>query len=843
MKKLLSITLSIIMLISMSAGFDLSAYAETSGDYEYTVLDDGTAEITNYTGSDTVLTIPSVIDNYTVTSIGSSAFSCSNIEKITIPDSVTSIGYFAFGECRELTDVVISGSITSIGNSVFYNCECLKNINIPEGVTSIGAGAFSQCSSLESIVIPASVMLIGDNAFYCCRVLTSILVDDNNQNYSSLNGVLFNKNMTELIKYPMGNARESYTIPDDVTCINSYAFEFCGSLTSITIPNSVTSINPFAFYFCEGLTNVTVPDSVTIIDNGAFGACSSLAEIIILNSNCEIYNHSLTISDTATIKGYAGSTAQTYAEEFNREFMEVSNSDNPGISAGDWSGSIIHTGECKVSLTKDMTSIDHQSPNAMYYEEAYVFIPDFSMTYEYSAMSNVTGNNTDTNVQLAVGVFDSNLNCLYQTVGDSSIDFKYSFEAGKTYFLANALQIVTANINVEDLVDGGITLSTTVDLNASDVENYLNSNCENDDPYNEGWKIGDEVYGLVRVYDDAVIDYIPNDNLPNDYSSRNNITSVIIPSKVDTDYSDGCFHNNTRITSVKIEYNSLKTYSNLRNIYLPYSIEWIESIYGGASGYEDLANVALKEINIPSSVKRIDGPAFNYCTALTNITIPESVESIGADAFIGCSSLTDVTILNSECDLDRNTIVFPMNQSITIHGYYGSTAQQHVKEMNYMDINYSFSPLENSTIKADELGASIRVSDAGLRFGFSYNEIQNYIGTQEIEIEEYGFVYAYYATDDLTVDGVGTNGVKQKVASNKTNHSDYTTFNLVFTNIPQSSFDTVVSARAYVKIDGECYYSDVLQRSYRQVANAVLVDAEIDNETKNAVREILGEEV
>ena len=636
-----------------------------------------------------------------------------------------------------------------------------------------------------------------------------------------------------------------YTVLDNGT---SEITDYTGTATDLSIPStidgySVTSIGNYAFAWCSSLTSVTIPESVTSIGNAAFGDCSLLTDITVLNPNCDIYNDALTISDTAAIKGYAGSTAQAYAEAYGREFTEISDSGNTGNdNSYEDLFDAIHTGECKVSVTEDMTDIEYQTPYSRYYEEAYVYKPEFSMNYEYCAKVNVVGNNENTSVQLMTQIFDAELNCLYQEAGSSSVDFKYNFEAGKTYFVLNTLQIITTNVYVANLVDGDITLTTSIDLNASDVEDYLNNNCENDDPYNEGWKIGDEVYGLVHVYDDAIIGYIPNDNLSNNYSSRNNITSVIIPSKVDTDYSDGYFHNDTRITSVKIEYNSLETYSNLRNIYLPYSIEWIESVYGGCSGYEDLANVALKEINIPSSVKRIDGPAFSYCTALTNITIPESVELIGPQAFDGCSSLKDVTILNPKCDLGHNTVVFPLENSITIHGYYGSTAQQHVKEMNHTYIYCSFSPLENSTIKADRLGASIRVSDAGLRFGFSYNEIQNYIGTQEVEIEEYGFVYAYRATNDLTVDSVGTNGVKQKIAGNKINHGDYTTFNLVFTNIPSSAFDSVVSARAYVKIDGEYYYSDVLQRSYRQVANAVLADDEIGDETKNAIREILGKE-
>lgn len=627
---------------------------------------------------------------------------------------------------------------------------------------------------------------------------------------------------------------------------------YSGSETNVTIPtevdgHTVRSIGSNTYF--PGVISLTIPDCVTNISKNAFYQCLDLGNVTIYNPECSIYDSEYTILSTTVIHGYTGSTAQAYAEAYGRDFIEITDSGNTEDINEDLFNGVLHTGECKVSLTEDMTDIEYQSPYSRHYEEAYLYRPEFSMTYEYSSTVNVTGNGTDTNVQLAVGIFDSELNLLYQEEGSSGVDFKYSFEAGKTYILMNTLVISTNGIYISDLADGCITLTTSLDLNASDVEDYLNSNCENDDPYRDGWKIGNEVYGLAFIDNDgSVIDFYPDDSGLTDYNTQSinkNITSVIIPSKVDTNYSYANFYlysiddyAEMKVTNISIKYDM--AYVNLANIFLPYSIECIDSISGirWYSSDEIACNTGLKEISIPSSVTIIGAPAFNYCTGLTNITIPDSVESIGADAFVGCSSLIDITILNPECDLDRNTIIFPLDNPITIYGYYGSTAQLHAKEMGF-----TFTPLENSTLKADGLGASIRVSDAGLRFGFSYNEIQNYIGTQDVEIEEYGFIYAYSETYDLNIDSVGTNGIKQKVASNKINNGDYTTFNLVFTNIPSSAFDSVVSVRAYVKINGVYYYSDVLQRSFRTVADAVLADNEIDEQTKNAVRKILGKEV
>ncbi|MBR2042722.1 MAG: leucine-rich repeat protein, partial [Clostridia bacterium] len=168
---------------------------------------------------------------------------------------VTSIGSFAFYNCS-LTSVTIPDSVTSIGGSAFENCTSLTSVNIGNSVTSIEDYAFCDCTSLTSVTIPDSVTSIGITAFYDCSSLTSIEVSEKNQNYSSVDGVLFNKAKTELICYPEGKTNKDYTIPDSVTSIGWCAFSYCTSLTSVTIPDSVTSIGYRAFDDCDSLKTV-----------------------------------------------------------------------------------------------------------------------------------------------------------------------------------------------------------------------------------------------------------------------------------------------------------------------------------------------------------------------------------------------------------------------------------------------------------------------------------------------------------------------------------------------------------------------------------------------------------
>ena len=240
-----------------------------------------------------------------VTSIGSYAFSdCSGLTSVTIGNSVTGIGIHAFSHCSGLTSVAIPNSVTSIGDNAFYNCSGLTSITIPNSVASIGDYAFYRCRGLTSVTIPNSVTSIGDYAFYQCFGLTSVTIPNS---------------VTSIGSYAFSDCSglTSVSIGNSVASIGNYAFWDCSGLTSIvvssgntiydsrnncnaiietatntllfgcqttTIPTSVTSIGIGAFFFCSGLTSITIPNSVTSIGNGAFYGCSGLTSVTIPNS-------------------------------------------------------------------------------------------------------------------------------------------------------------------------------------------------------------------------------------------------------------------------------------------------------------------------------------------------------------------------------------------------------------------------------------------------------------------------------------------------------------------------------------------------------------------------------
>ena len=238
MKKILSLILSLVMLLSVTAGLNLTAKAETAN--------------SGKCGENVTYSLDSSTGELTISGIG-------NMDNYNYYDS----------------------------NNPFYDNYVIKTITISSGVTSIGDFAFNGCTNLTNVTIPDSVTSIGDRAFERCTRLKSINVDTNNKNYLSIDGILFNKDKTRLIEYPQASAITEYNIPNSVTSIGDSAFSGCTRLTSVTIPNSVTSIGYWAFNGCTNLTSVTIPDSVTFIDNFAFNGCTSLKDVYYLGKRAE----------------------------------------------------------------------------------------------------------------------------------------------------------------------------------------------------------------------------------------------------------------------------------------------------------------------------------------------------------------------------------------------------------------------------------------------------------------------------------------------------------------------------------------------------------------------------
>lgn len=232
-----------------------------------------------------------------------------HLEEVKMPNDITKVGKYAFGDCLSLTSITIPNSVTTIGESAFSDCTNLTSITIPNSVTEIDEGAFSG-SGLVSISIPNSVTEIKGVTFSDCASLTSINIPSSVTKIG-YDAFSFCTNLT------------SITIPNSVTEIEGYAFCECTGLASINIPSSVTIIGEEAFYFCKSLTSITIPSSVTEIGDGAFYGCSILKEVHMKSSTPPYTDDAGFDADNATLYIPVGSVDNYRKDSYWRQFNNI----------------------------------------------------------------------------------------------------------------------------------------------------------------------------------------------------------------------------------------------------------------------------------------------------------------------------------------------------------------------------------------------------------------------------------------------------------------------------------------------------------------------------------------
>lgn len=316
---------------------------------------------------------------------------CTSLEEISIPENVTEIGYNVFGRCTSLRTVNLPSTLTKIGQEAFAQCSSLEEITLPDDLLQIGLAAFKDCTQLQNITVPEQVREIAEEAFENCTSLTEVIIQGSEtgiqrqafQGCTALQSVQFTygsqaRNARMMRSAPAQTSRsvsiaagvfngctnlESVTLPANLEAIDDNTFENCSSLSEIEIPESTTDIGMSAFSG-SGLQTADVPVSVESIKAGAFGSCEALEKITIRNATCAICNDPSTISETAVIYGYLDSTAQTYAEKYDREFVALDEEEPHQHSYGEpvftWNedntaSASITCSECGDTQTKDCT--------------------------------------------------------------------------------------------------------------------------------------------------------------------------------------------------------------------------------------------------------------------------------------------------------------------------------------------------------------------------------------------------------------------------------------------------------------------------------------------------------
>lgn len=287
-----------------SVDYDYGVTVSDKNMFAYSENDDGTVTITGGNIVTPKLEIPAELEGKKVSAIGMNAFTGNNvITDLVIPEGVTTLNWYSFNTCENLETVTLPDSLEFIDSWAFERCSKLKTINVPANVTRINGGAFAQNSSM-----------------------TSITCDPANKNYVSVNGVLFTKDMKELVAYP-GGIQGGYTVPATVNHIGDAAFYGALGLDSVTILGNLDFIGFEAFAECSKLTDVAIRDGVNYVGYWAFRGCDGIKTLTVPQSVTNIGNQAFGFAyadqkmSGFSLRGYKDSAVNFYAIRHDIPFI------------------------------------------------------------------------------------------------------------------------------------------------------------------------------------------------------------------------------------------------------------------------------------------------------------------------------------------------------------------------------------------------------------------------------------------------------------------------------------------------------------------------------------------
>ena len=532
------------------------------------------------------------------------------------------IAYLQDDYIKSIKSIIIEKDITSVGKLAFVLCDHLKEINVDEDnknyssqdgilfnktktilisyppekqnetyeiantISTIEDYAFIGNSSLTSITIPESITYIPDSAFNGCKSLKSIEIDNNNKNYSSENGVLLNKNKTELVRYLEGKEDITYETPNSVTSIGDYAFFYCSNLTSVAIQENVTTIGKGAFEQCTNLKNITIPEGVTSIKDYTFDDCSNLT--------------SVEIPEGVT-------------------------------SIGDWAfakcSSLVN-----ITLPKSVISIGNN-----------VFCDSSNLTISTPCNSEYVINYATENDKKLNMIHTYKLDSI--NYENKTITYKCTIcQTMETKSFADAENVWDVSANGDWSVIAMLTKDGTLTISGTgNMKNYTSSAMV---PYynnKENIKSAIIEEGVTSIGDYAFFTYrnLTSVTIPSSVRSIEKVpffecgslTSIV----VDNDNQNYCSENGVLFNKEKTELIKYPQGKKNTEYMIPTSVTSISS-----QAFHQCD--ALTKVEIPNSVTNIGNETFARCSNLTSITIPNSVTSIGGYLFYKCSNLTNVII-------------------------------------------------------------------------------------------------------------------------------------------------------------------------------------------------------
>lgn len=547
-------------------------------------------------------------------------YNCTSLTSITMPDSMTSIGNYAFYGCTTLTSINIPDGVTSISYSAFSNCTALTSVTLGNGVTSIGDYAFDNCTSLTSITIPNSVTSISWMAFPGCTALAEIYVDAGNPNYASESGVLYNKEKTQLIKYPASKQEKTFKIPDSVNDINNFSFDGCIFLEEITIPSSIQF---------DGITSYTFYDATSLkaIHTAAGGLFTAIDGVLFFDqaksgNNDETINLELVCYPAGkTEYSYTIPVGCTYiAHDAFHGASNLMDVHIPKTVSGIGSGAFISTGiyNNKSNWENDVLYIDNclvyvgsyaqtdnfeiQEGTRIIGEDAFRYRDIGNLTIPHSVISIGIGPLEYSNIDKIIGYtgsaaeeFAQEHNIIFESLGKAPATYEYRLD-GNDHAVIMKYYGGVPSVSIPTDIDG---------------------------------------YAVKAIYYRAFAD-CPF------------ITDITIPDGVEK-IDDEAFANDTALIHISIldSVTSIGYDAFDNTAYYNTESNWENDVLYIGHHLISAKETLTGEYTVKTETKIIADSAFSKCSALTGIILPSGITHCGEWAFYKCSSLNYIVLPSS----------------------------------------------------------------------------------------------------------------------------------------------------------------------------------------------------
>lgn len=665
--------------------------------------------------------------------------------KYAVPDTVQRLTDYCFSNCEKLTELTIGDSVEEIPTSAFHGCSHLKNLSIGNGVKSVGNLFInSQLPELETLYLGSGFNRI--NNFDKLPALLNINVSENNETYTSIDGILYSKDKTILQKYPCGRmgtfqvpdgvkeARgfenckiEAVILPEGVTKVGYFrgcknlvkvqlpdtvteigGFSDCTSLEEIVLPDGIETLNQYAFSECSKLTNITLPEKLTLIEQYAFQNCTSLKEITLPKQLSKLDRSvftGCTALSTVTFKGAApyivdsafkNVTATCYYPKNNLSWTDEKKADYGGTLS--W-------------VPYEVNEFDGE-------EHTYAVLnTNATLAYQIneSALTAViTHCNTD-----ATGAL---------TIPDTIDEYKVIKIGAEAFKDCLGLESVVIPQTVSDIEESAFQgckklANVTLPEGITEIKPYTFSGCgltslEFPDSL---VKIGDYAFQNLKVHDLTIPDHI--EICGTGAFANSSLNSVVLPDGF-TEISDSMFDGSHELRQVKLPQNlkrignkAFSTCYELRDMVLPEGVTFIGDeafqvcgayvTYGdyySASGFTSITLPStlqhigkkafymcqsLKSIVIPDQVTEIDTYTFAYCYKMATVVFPANITRIADDAFIQCADrISGVTMTFRWSAPEIGSATF---SSVTGTAYYPSNNPDWTSSIG--NIHFSFSSL------------------------------------------------------------------------------------------------------------------------------------------------------